>query len=144
LAGGTIDAAWSVMPRIFTLAMLSLALMGGTALADRGRSQVSKRGSVTYSQRADRTVRDHRRPTVARRDVHASNGRFTFHNGVTRHHARTVIRHRYFDYRVRPQIIVHSYDPVPGYTWIQGSWSWNGYEWIWTDGYWAVDSSYYY
>ena len=89
-----------------------------------------------------RQYRDNRRVHVQRRPVYISNGRFSFGNGLVRVYNRPVIRHRYYDYRYRPQIVVENYDPVPGYIWIQGSWSWNGYEWVWTNGYYSPDPNY--
>ncbi len=31
---------------------------------------------------------------------------------------------------------------MAGYVWVPGQWQWNGYEWIWTSGYYAADPSY--
>ena len=135
-------------------------LFGGVASADRGW-----RGNRDSSRHSGGTVvRDHRGPVrvdrhsgyrdrsnyrdrgnyrrVDRRPVYVNNGRFVFNGGYSRSYTRPVIRQRYYDYRYRPQIIVQNYDPVPGYVWVQGSWNWSGYEWLWTDGYWAVDANY--
>ena len=139
------------------LALTALMLFGGVASADRGR----ERGRDTSHRSGGTVVRDHRyrEPVridrgrgyvnrdrgprrVERRPVYVNNGRFVFHGGITRTYTRPVIRQRYYDYRYRPQVIVQNFDPVPGYIWIQGQWNWNGYEWIWTDGYWAVDTNY--
>ena len=135
-------------------------LFGGVASADRwgrGRGRDSSQhsgGTVVRDHRSrdhvrvdrDRGYRDRgyrqQRVRVDRRPVYANNGRFVFHGGVSRSYTRPVFRQRYYDYRYRPQIIVQNYDPVPGYIWMQGAWNWNGYEWQWTDGYWAVDTSY--
>lgn len=54
---------------------------------------------------------------------------------------RPVIRERYYNVRVRPQIIVENYPAQYGYIWISGNWSWNGYEWQWNDGHYAPDPS---
>ena len=78
-----------------------------------------------------------------RRPVYSHNGRYTFHDGSVRSHSRPVTHDRHYDYRHRPQVIVQNYDPVPGYIWVQGQWSWSGYEWLWVDGYWTPDRSYY-
>ena len=88
--------------------------------------------------------RNRARHRVDRRPVYVNNGRFVFHGGISRTYTRPVIHHRYYDYRYRPSIIVENYDPVPGYIWVQGHWSWNGYEWIWTAGYYAPDPNYQY
>ncbi|MDQ3337277.1 MAG: hypothetical protein M4D80_19100 [Myxococcota bacterium] len=146
------------MRRIIITA-LAVMLMGGVASADRGwRSRDTSRdsgGTVVRDHRdtgrvdrhsgyrdrsnyRDRT--NYRR--VERRPVYVNNGRFVFHGGVSRSYTRPVFRQRYYDYRYRPQIVVQNYDPVPGYTWVQGQWSWSGYEWLWVDGYWAPDQTY--
>jgi len=151
-----------MMRRIIPLALMALTLMGGTALADRGRwdRDTSHRSGGTVvrdsrwrgdhrnynrDRRAYRTYdrdRYRRRVVVQRRPVYVNNGRFRFHDGYTRVYSRPVIRQRYYNYRYRPQLIVENYDPVPGYIWMQGSWSWNGYEWIWTAGHYMPDPSY--
>lgn len=154
--------------RKYILALSALMLFGGVASADRwgrGRDRDSSRhsgGTVVRDHRHREPVRtdrdrgyrdrgnyrqnnyrhDHNRVRHDRRPVYANNGRFVFHGGVSRSYTRPVFRQRYYDYRYRPQIVVQNYDPVPGYLWVQGSWNWNGYEWMWTDGYWAVDTNY--
>jgi len=55
---------------------------------------------------------------------------------------RPIIRERYFDYRVRPRIIVESYAPMTGYYWVNGQWSWDGYEWVWQAGHYEPDPAY--
>jgi hypothetical protein len=75
-----------------------------------------------------------------RAPIYVNNGRYVFHGGVSRTYVRPVIRHRYYDVRVRPTIVVENYDPVPGYLWVQGHWQWNGYEWTWASGYYAPDA----
>lgn len=142
---------------------LALMMFGGVASADRwrGHRDTSRHSGGTVvrdhrggdwnrGNRGDRVVvRDrgyrggyYRNNHVDRRPVYVNNGYYRFGNGVNRVYHRPIIRHRYYDVRVRPQIIVQNFDPVPGYIWIQGSWNWNGYEWIWSDGYWAVDTNY--
>ena len=148
--------------RKLIITAIALMLAGGVASADRwrGHRDTSNRsgGTVVRDHRYREPVRTERRTDyrdyrrsdrggyrrgyVSRRPVYVNNNRFTFSNGYTRVYNRPVIRHRYYDYRYRPQIIVENYDPVPGYVWVQGSWNWNGYEWIWTSGYWAVDTNY--
>jgi len=133
------------MRRILPLTLLALTLLGGIATADRYRD----RGGRRYERGGGVVVRDHRsaRPVVVRErrvitrsPVYVSNGRYVFHGGVSRAYVRPVIRTRYYDYRIRPQIIVENYDPVPGYVWVRGHWQWNGYEWIWASGYYAPDA----
>ncbi|HEY5951052.1 MAG TPA: YXWGXW repeat-containing protein [Kofleriaceae bacterium] len=81
-------------------------------------------------------VRDHRSgPRVQR--VRVTNGRYVFPGGVVRVYKRPHYR-RYYDVHVRPPLIVETYDPVPGYIWVSGGWTWGGSEWVWTPGYWSV------
>lgn len=158
------------MRKIIPLALMALTLMGGTALADRGRwdrDTSHRAGGTTVRDsrwRGDHRDRDRRvyrnydrdrrvyrqydrdryrrRVVVQRRPVYANNGRFVFGGNYYRAYSRPVIRQRYYDYRYRPQIVVENYDPVPGYIWVRGSWSWNGYEWIWTAGHYEPDPQY--
>ena len=136
-----------LMRRLITYTLLALTLMGGVAIADRDRDRRSDRRD-RRDDRHDR-ARDHRvhrhnpnRRAVVRNRVYVNNGNYRFHNGVTRVYRRPVISHRYYNYRVRPQIIVENYDPVPGYVWINGTWSWNGREWYWNNGHYAPDTRY--
>lgn len=55
---------------------------------------------------------------------------------------RPVIRHRYFNYYVRPQVIVEDYPVRTGYYWVSGQWQWNGVEWTWMPGHYEPDQSY--
>jgi hypothetical protein len=56
--------------------------------------------------------------------------------------SRPIIRERYFNYYRRPSLIVESYNTMPGYYWVPGSWSWDGAEWIWQPGHYQPDASY--
>ena len=40
----------------------------------------------------------------------------------------------------RPVVLVENYQPVSGYVWINGGWSWDGREWIWTGGHYEADA----
>jgi hypothetical protein len=131
------------MRRILPLSLLALTLLGGVAAADRHR------GSDRRSDRGGGVVvRDHRearpvvreRHVVTRSPVYVSNGRYVFRGGVSHTYVRPVIRERYYNVRFRPTLIVENYDPVPGYIWVRGHWQWNGYEWLWTSGYYAPDA----
>jgi hypothetical protein len=53
-----------------------------------------------------------------------------------------VIREHYYNVHVRPALVVESYDPVPGYVWVHGEWTWGGSEWVWQPGYdpWTLGS----
>jgi hypothetical protein len=118
---------------------------GGTVVRDHRSSyrepvRTNNRSSYDRGRRTD--YRNYNRVRVDRRPVYVNNGRFVFGGGVHRVYNRPVFRQRYYDYRYRPQIYIQNVDPVPGYIWIQGSWSWSGYEWIWTDGYFSPDPNY--
>ena len=150
------------MRRIIVFTLLALTLGGGVALADRDHY---RRGDYRGDHRSDYRRGDHRsdyrgdrryirnprdpvwhqrqRHVEHRRPVYVNNGYYQFHNGYRYRYARPVIRQRYFDYRVRPQIIVENYQPVSGYVWVAGQWQWNGYEWTWISGHYAADPSYY-
>jgi hypothetical protein len=85
--------------------------------------------------RRDRVVRVERQRPVYR------NGGFYFGTRFHRYN-RPVINYHYRNYYQRPALIVENMDPVDGYIWVQGNWSWNGYEWIWQPGHYEVDPSY--
>lgn len=124
-----------VMRRKLVLVMISsLLLSSGVAFAGRGH-----RGKHKGHKHDRVVVRDHRGGGGARvRHVRVNNGRYMFPGGVVRVYKRPKVR-RYYNVRVRPPIVVEHYDPVPGYVWVAGSWSWGGSEWVWTPGYWAAD-----
>ena len=86
-------------------------------------------------------VRDHRGgpppARVVRGPVRVYNGRYAFPGGTVRVVHRPVIR-RYYDARIRPPIVVETYEPVPGYMWMEGNWRWGGDEWVWMPGYFAA------
>ena len=133
--------------RRLILTAIALTLFGGVASADRWRGN-HDRGRHEGRDRV--VVRDHRwerqqprRVVVQRRPIYINNDRFHFGNGRYYTYRRPVITRRYYDYRYRPQILVENYQPVSGYIWISGAWSWNGYEWIWTPGHYDVDPNYY-
>src|SRR5690349_17279031 len=135
------------MRRIISFTILALTVTGGVALADRGhwdrggnrggwdRSRNASGGVVVRDQRwnGGGVVRDHRdhnwggrvaapgwhapRQHFYRRPVFVNNGYYQFHNGYRYAYSRPIIRHRYFDYRVRPQIIVENTQPIYGYVW---------------------------
>jgi hypothetical protein len=157
------------MRRILPITLLALTLLGGVAFADRDHrrdrrddrrddrrnDRYDRRGPAVqgpavrdhrdrrYVRRPDhRTDRRHDRRPVVRNRVYVNNGRYVFNGGVSRTYVRPVIRHRYYNYRVRPTVIVENYDPVPGYVWVAGQWQWNGYEWIWMSGHYAPDTRY--
>jgi hypothetical protein len=116
------------MRRIIVFTLMALTLGSGVALADRdnhrrGDNRSDYRGGDRHDRglrnprdpvwhqrdryQRDRYQRDHR--VIHRRPVHVNNGYYQFHNGYRYRYSRPVIRQRYFDYRVRPQIIVERY-----------------------------------
>jgi hypothetical protein len=138
--------------RFLALTVFVAMLGAGAAEADhyRGRTVVrDHRGTTVYSGgsrvvvttpyrgtiRADRHV-------VYRRPLYVNSGRFTFHNGHTVVYTRPTFTTRYYDVRVRPQVIVENYPAQHGYVWVNGSWGWSGNEWLWTGGHYAPDTSY--
>jgi len=138
------------MRRVLALTSLVFLLSAGAALADRGRGRGGGGGGRVV-------VRDHRGPgpsrvvvrggggvvvKAKRSPVYVTSGRYAFPGGVYRVYRRPVIRTHYYDVHIRPTLIVETYDPVPGYLWVGGNWRWNGVEWIWISGYWAVDANY--
>lgn len=139
------------MRRTILLSLIGLICAGGIASADRyhGRSrghdhrwdERQPRGGVVVRDR-DHRRSDRQRRVDYRRPVYVNNGYYQFHNGSRYRYARPVIHRRYYDYRVRPQIIVENYQPMTGYVWVPGQWQWNGYEWTWISGYYAVDPNY--
>lgn len=142
--------------RRIILTLIALTLFGGVASADRGRGHrrdsgharggVVVRDHRTYDRpvryERPRVYRNHDRVRYVRRPVYVNHGYYHFHGGYRRAYTRPIIKYRYYDYRYRPQVIIENYDPVPGYTWIQGQWHWNGYEWVWQAGYYAPDPRY--
>lgn len=140
--------------RKIILAALFLIVAGGTAMADRHHGRDHQRnGGWDRDRNARRTHVVRNQPTYRRqhyndyrwrdrRPVYASSNRFVFANGYTRYYNRPVIRHRYTDYRYRPSLIVENYDPVEGYIWVPGNWSWDGYQWNWVGGHYEVDVNY--
>lgn len=81
-------------------------------------------------------VRDHRSGGGNVR-VRVTNGRYMFPGGVVRVYKRPKVK-RYYDVHVRPPLIVETYEPVSGYVWVEGGWTWGGAEWVWTPGYWSA------
>ena len=143
------------MRRIILFTLIALVAGSGAALADRyrgdhrgdyrgdaHRGDYRGRTTTTIRNPHDRVWTQRERRVVHRQPVYASNGYYQFHNGYRYRYARPVIQRRYFDYRVRPQIVVESYQPVTGYVWVPGQWQWNGYEWLWTSGHYQVDAGY--
>jgi hypothetical protein len=153
------------MRRILPLTLLALTVMSSAAFADRDRGRRDRPGGVHVDRsrvhRAERPVRnDHRFSRNDRRVVRNDrrvverrvnvrrvrptyrDGRFYFAGGFYRTYQRPVINVRYTNYYQRPALLVENYEPVPGYIWVRGHWSWNGYEWQWNPGHYEVDPSF--
>lgn len=145
------------MRRTILLSLIGLICAGGVASADRHNNrghdhrwderQPRSGGVVVRDHRDHRWSERERRVTPQRRvdyrrPVYINNGYYQFHNGSRYRYTRPVIHRRYFDYRIRPQIVVENYQPMTGYVWVPGQWQWNGYEWTWISGYYAVDPNY--
>ncbi|HZJ66527.1 MAG TPA: hypothetical protein VFD36_23630 [Kofleriaceae bacterium] len=146
-----------MMLKVLPLTALALGLSSGAAFADRGHGGDHRGG---YEHRGDNrgsvVVRDHgnRGNTVVVRDHWRGNNnvvirdhgyRGGYRNVVRRpiYVSRPVIHHRYYNYYRRPAVIFENYAPMTGYYWVSGSWSWNGFEWIWAPGHYEPDPSYY-
>jgi len=151
--------------RIITLSLLAVILSAGIAGADRDRRDRDGRNdrrNDRYERRPvvrDRgnrpVVRDNRnfrrqryngpvranRRVIDRRPLYVNNGNFRFHNGRSVVYRRPIIRQRYYDVRIRPQLIVENYPAQNGYVWVGGNWGWNGGEWQWGDGHYDPDPS---
>ncbi len=138
------------MRRLITLSLLLLTLAGGTALADHRRDdRRDRRQDRREDRRENRRERRHyqgpiraNRRVIERRPIYVNNGRFVFNGGVTRTYTRPVIRQRYYDVRIRPQVVVESYPAQSGYIWVNGQWSWGGREWTWVSGHYEADPSF--
>jgi hypothetical protein len=150
------------MRRILPLSLIFLTLLGGLAIADRHRGDRGDRRDRAERRddrrdrgwdRRERRVERHdnrrvyrgpvraNRRVIQRRPVYWSGGVYVFADGRRYRHNRPVIRQRYYNVRVRPQIIVERPPVQPGYIWVSGNWSWGGGEWVWTSGHYAPDPS---
>ena len=148
------------MRKIILATALLILGTAGAASADRYRGGRDNRTQVrdnrgtrvvrenrTYNNNNRVVVRDNRRWSNDagwrnRRPVYVNNGRYTFHNGRTFYYRRPEIRYHYYNYRIRPTILVENYETVPGYVWVAGNWNWNGYEWLWVSGHYELDANY--
>jgi len=130
----------------FLMTALTLTLLSGVAVADRGGRHHDKRPVARdnggHGPRANPPANRGNRRVIARGPVRANNGRFVFAGGVTHVYTRPVIRTRYYNVRVRPAYVYESYTAVPGYIWVRGGWTWSGSEWRWGGGYYAADPQY--
>ena len=137
------------MTRLLITTGLTLAMLMGVATADRGNGNGNRRNNAPAAQNHRNHGQPSTRPAgrgdrrrIVRRPVRARKGRFVFANGTTHVYTRPVIETRYRNRRMRPAILVESYETVPGYVWVQGGWAWSGVEWRWNSGYYAADPQY--
>jgi hypothetical protein len=145
------------MKRTLVLALLTLAALAGVASADRHRRDRDHDRGHDRDRDRDRG-RWHRGPTWSG-GVSVKPARVVIrprvvvqprHTHVHRTHVvrRPVfvqapqVRVRYYNYYQRPVVLAENYAPMTGYYWVNGSWGWNGYEWIWTAGHYEPDPSY--
>jgi len=138
------------MKRII-LAIACVGLAGGVASADRfhggsrgGHGPVVRdhRGGGEWHGAREGGVRVTSRPVY--NGGYRYNTGYRYNNYVRRpiYVQRPIIRHRYFDYRYRPEVIVENYPVRDGYYWVAGQWTWDGYEWQWQPGHYEPDPNY--
>ncbi len=149
------------MLKLLPLTALALGLSSGVALADH-RGEYHGDHRVAVEHRAP-VVRDHGHVAVVRgggewrgrtfvregREWHGG-GRVIVHEPYRRDYvvrrpifvSRPIIREHYYNYYRRPALIVENYGAMPGYYWVAGQWSWNGYEWLWQPGHYQPDPNY--
>ena len=149
------------------MALTALTLTGGVAAADRGsrghdRGDRREHRDQRWNNRNDNWRnnagwRNNNARVTRYRDYDRSNYRVVrvnrsrpvyrdnhwhFAGGFSRPYVRPVFNVRYTNYYARPQPVYETYQTVPGYIWMAGSWQWNGYEWSWVAGRYEVDTSY--
>jgi hypothetical protein len=119
------------MRRIIPFVLAAITGLGGVAVADEHHHD-------NHGQRHERA------------EHHAYNQRYYNHGygyrgyyGGYRYTRPYYGGRHYYEYYHRPTVIVENFAPRPGYVWIRGQWTWNGYEWIWLSGH-FVASAYYY
>ena len=135
------------MKRIILSALVALTALGGVASADRGRGHSPRhaQGGVVVSPsrghyQQSRGYYQHRQqPARYSRNYVVSRPSYRYVRRPIYVQTRPVIRYRYTNYYQRPAVIVENYNSMPGYYWVAGAWSWNGYEWIWTAGHYEPD-----
>lgn len=121
------------------LAVVSIGVVTAKeADADRYRRDTRSYSRPVYRQTTVR--RTYTGPTRSR--VYVNNGHYRFNGGHTVVYRRPYISRRYYDFRVRPTVIVENYPSHPGYMWVSGHWNWTGAEWNWIGGHYDIDPSY--
>ena len=136
------------MKRIIFSALVALTAFGGVASADRGHGNPRHaQGGVTVTPSSRGQWNrgyDNRARTYNRGYTRGYNRGYVSrpaYRYVRRpiYVRRPVIRYHYYNYYQRPAVLVENYSSMPGYYWVAGQWNWDGYEWIWTPGYYAPD-----
>jgi hypothetical protein len=134
--------------RLIIFSLLAVVSVG-VVTANEAEADRYRRDSRTYSRPVYRTnttrvyngrVSPNRR-VYNRTTVHVSNGHYRFHDGTSFAYRRPVISRRYYDFRIRPTVIVENYPSRGGYIWVSGHWNWTGAEWNWIGGHYAPDPS---
>jgi hypothetical protein len=145
-----------MMLKVVSLTALALGLSGGVALADHGRGgdhrgvfvehRAAPQNRVIVRDRHEwhggNVVRDHRGWDGGGRVIVRNEPRYQRYERRPIYVSRPIIRDRYYDYYRRPAVIVENYNPMAGYYWVAGGWTWNGYEWNWQCGHYEPDPSY--
>ncbi len=129
------------MKRIMLLTIAALTLAGGSAMADHWR------GGGRGGWRGGGEVRVRVSPPAVRYNSSVYVRPTYYHQHYYRqpiYMPRPLIRHRYFNYYVRPQVVVEDYPVRDGYYWVNGAWQWNGAEWIWMPGHYEPNAAYNY
>jgi hypothetical protein len=139
------------MKRIILSALVALTALGGVASADRRPDVRDHRGGVYVQDSRPRhqyRERYQQRPRYQHRQQYRHNNARVIVRPSYRYVRRPIyvqrptIAVRYYNYYQRPQLVSENYSAMPGYYWVAGQWSWNGYEWIWTAGHYEPDPSY--
>jgi hypothetical protein len=152
-----------MMIKLLPLTALALGLSSGVALADHPRGEYRGDHRVVVEHRGPVVVRDHGREWhgggewrgrtfVREGHDYRGGGRVVVREPYYRRDfrverrpifvSRPIIRDHYYNYYRRPALIVENYGAMPGYYWVAGQWTWNGYEWLWQPGHYEPDPNY--
>jgi hypothetical protein len=157
-----------MMLKVLPLTALALGLSSGAAFADRhggDRRGNEHHGSSTvvvrdHGGRSNVVVHDRGRGNVVVRENNGWRGggrvvvrnepRYSrgsyYHGGYGYRRpiyvSRPIISGRYYNYYRRPAVIVENYNPMAGYYWVAGAWTWSGAEWIWQPGHYEPDPNF--
>jgi hypothetical protein len=139
------------MRRIIIITLVALTGLSGVASADRWNRTRDHRGGVYVEPSRHRYERPryqrYDRPRYVRH-VPRYTRSYYVHRPAYRYVrrpiyvARPTIAVRYYNYYQRPAILAENYSAMPGYFWVAGKWTWNGYEWTWQAGYYQPDPNY--